>query len=161
MSDHEEQATTSGEHSASTSSQPQQTTTKPIFTSKLPIPPNIELKGDLRENWKQWKQIWDAYILVTNLNQQSSEFQVATFVTCIGQQALKIHNGLPFISDGEKKDIGKILELWSNYCQGTTNIIYERYKFNNRRQKSDENIDTYATVLRDLASSWNYGAQKK
>ena len=67
---------------------------------KLPTPPNINLKGDLRENWKQ---IWDAYALVTGLNQQSNEFQVATFITCIGQEALKAHNGLPFKTDDEKK----------------------------------------------------------
>ena len=120
-------------------------------------PPNINLKGDLRENWKQWRQIWDAYALVTGLNQQSNEFQVATFITCIGQEALKAHNGLPFKTDEEKKDITKILELWGEYCNGKTNIIYERYKFNNRQQKADERIDAYATVLRDLASSCNYG----
>ena len=45
----------------------------------------------------------------------------------------------------------------SIHCNGKTNIIYERYKFNNRQQKADDRIDAYATVLRDLASSCNYG----
>ena len=99
----------------------------------------------------------------TNIYKQtahSTEYkfiQVATFITCIGQEALKGHNGLPFKTDEEKKDITKILELWGEYCNGKTNIIYERYKFNNRQQKADERIDAYATVLRDLASSCNYG----
>ena len=161
MADTDEQETTSGEHTASTNAHQSTTPTMPIFTSKLPTPPNINLNGDLRENWKQWKQIWDAYALVTGLTQQSSEFQVATFVTCIGQQALKIHNGLPFKTDEEKRDMGKILELWSEYCNGKTNIIYKRYKFNNWQQKSDESIEAYATVLRDLASSCNYGSLKE
>ena len=144
---------------ASTSQQ--QNTTTPIFTSKMPTPPNINLKGDLRESWKQWRQIWDAYALVTGLNQQSNEFQVATFITCIGHEALKTHNGLPFKTDEEKKDMAKILELWGEYCNGKTNIIYERYKFNNREQKTDERVDAYAAVLRDLVSSCNYGALKE
>ena len=46
-------------------------TTPPMLTSKVPIPPNIKLKGDLKQTNK-WKQIWDAYELVTNLNQQSN-----------------------------------------------------------------------------------------
>ncbi len=59
--------------------------------------------------------------------------------------------------------MAKILELWGEYWNGKTNIIYERYKFNIRQQKPDERIDAYATVLRDLASSCNmyYGALKE
>ena len=86
---------------------------------------------------------------------------MATFITCIGHEALKIHNGLPFKTEDEKKDITKILELWNEYCSGKTNIIYERYKFNNRAKNSDESIDAYATVLRDFASSCNFGVLKE
>ena len=87
-----------------------------MFMSKVPIQPNIKLKGDLKQNWKEWKHIWDAYELVTNLNQQSNEYRVATFITCIRHEALKIHNGLPFKTEDKKKDITKILELWNEYC---------------------------------------------
>ncbi len=69
----------------------------------------------------------------------------------------KKHDGLPFKTEEEKKDVAKILELWGEYSNGKTNIIYERYKFNNRQQKPDESIDAYATVLRDLASFCNNG----
>ena len=83
-------------NTTTTTIQVQQPTTIPIFTSKLLTPPNINLKGDLREHWKQWRHICDAYALVTGLNQQSNEFKVATFVTCIGQEALQVHNSLLF-----------------------------------------------------------------
>ena len=53
-------------------------------------------------------------------------------MTCIGPKALTIHNGLPFQSEDEKKNLAKILELWESYCLGKTNIIYERYRFINR-----------------------------
>ena len=71
-----------------------------------------------------------------------------TFITCIGKEALEIHNGLPFRSEEEKSDITKVLELWETHCIGKTNIIYERYKFNNRSQEQTESIDTYVTALR-------------
>ena len=73
---------------------------------------------------------------------------MATFITCIGKEALEVHNGLPFQSDEEKADINKVLELWANHCIGKTNTIYERYKFNNRLQEQTETIDTYITTLR-------------
>ena len=38
---------------------------------------------------------------------KSNEFQVATFIACIGQEALQVHNGLPSKTDEEKKDMAK------------------------------------------------------
>ena len=79
---------------------------------------------------------------------------------CIGPKALTIHNGLPFQREDEKKNLAKILELWESYCLGKTNIIYERCHFNNRNQDAGESIDTYASNLRSLSDTCNFGALK-
>ena len=39
------------------------------------------------------------------LNEKESKFRVATFITCIGPDALEVHKGLPFRSDEKKKNI--------------------------------------------------------
>lgn len=140
--------------------QPVQAVQAPIFTSNVPVPQKIELSGNLANNWKQWKQVWSAYELVTRLNEQTDEYRVAAFITCIGPKALTIHNGLPFQSEDEKKNLAKILELWESYCLGKTNIIYERYRFNNRNQDVGESIDTYASNLRSLSDTCNFGPLK-
>ena len=132
----------------------------PTMMSQVPFPPRLELKSNLAKTWKSWKQLWDAYETVTGLNEKDSKLRVATFVTCIGPDALDIHNGLPFQNDEEKGDMNKILELWNSYCIGETNIIYERYKFNNRNQDLNESIDTYASALRALASTCDFGELK-
>ena len=50
--------------------------------------------------------------------------------------------------------------MWETHCIGKTNIIYERYKFNNRSQEQTESIDTYVTVLRTLAETCELGTLK-
>lgn len=90
---------------------PVQAVQAPIFTSNVPVPQKIELSGNLANNWKQWKQVWSAYELVTRLNEQTDEYRVAAFITCIGLKALAIHNGLPLQSEDEMKNLAKILEL--------------------------------------------------
>ena len=42
--------------------------TSSSFISNVPLPPRLHLGGNLSENWKQWKQIYDAYETVTNLS---------------------------------------------------------------------------------------------
>ena len=111
----------------------------PIFTSNVPVPSNLNLKGDLCKNWKQWKQIWDAYELVTKLNEQTDRYRVAAFITCIGPEVLTIHNGLPFPNEAARQDMSTILALWNGYCVRKTNIAYERYRFNNRSTRSGRN----------------------
>ena len=53
------------------------------------------------------------------------------------------------------------MELWEKYCIGTTNTIYERYKFHNRFQESGETIDAYASSIRTLADTCEFGTLKE
>ena len=46
------------------------------------------------------------------------------------------------------------------YCLGKTNIIYERYCFNNRDQEAGKSINTYGANLRSLSDRCNFGALK-
>ena len=130
------------------------------FTTNVPPPGRLELKGNLSENWKKWKQVWDAYETITKLNEKESRFRVATFITCIGPDTLEEHNGLLFRSDEEKQDINVILNLWKSQCIGQTNVIYERYKFNNRKQEPHESTNFYSAALRALAATCEFGELK-
>ena len=111
------------------------------FIANVSLPQKFETSGNLAANWKNWIQIWKAFEIVTGLGKQPSTLRVATFITRIGPDTLEIHTGLPFQSDNDRQNINKTLELWQNYCIEKTNVIYERYRSNNRSQESDESID--------------------
>ena len=54
------------------------------------LPPKLEVhSGNLSKEWKQWRQVWDAYEEVTDLRNNKTRLRVATFITCIGKEALK------------------------------------------------------------------------
>ena len=65
------------------------------------------------------------------------------------------------VQDDDRQNIDKELELWQNYYIGKTNVIYERYRFNNRLQESDESIDAYTTALCTLAETCEFGSLKE
>ena len=56
--------------------------------------------------------------------------------------------------------MNSILTLVEKHCVGETNVIYERYVFNNRIQETHETVDTYATAPRSLAKSCDFGSLK-
>ena len=132
-----------------------------ILNSNVPLPPNLSVTGDLASQWKKWKQIWDSFEIVTALNSKEKAYRIATFITCIGPDAIEIYNGLPFASKEEKKDIDKVTELFGKHCIGESNVIYERYILNNRNQEPGESFDNLITSLRALSLSCDYGALRE
>ena len=123
----------------------------------MPLPSRLHLGGNLSENWKQWKQIYDAHETVTNLKSKPDNFRVAAFITCIGPEALNIHNSLLYQDESERQNIERIFAFWNTYCIGETKVIYERYQFNNHNHKS-QSIETYAASLPALAATCAFGA---
>ena len=101
--------------------------------------------------------MWDSYQLVSGLKSQSGEYRVATFITCIGSEALEVYNALPFETPADAQDIQKVLDLMEEHFIGETNTIYERYNFQRRQQEDNEAIDQYVTALRTLARTCSFG----
>ena len=128
--------------------------------SNLPVPSRLDTRGNIAENWKRWKQVWDSFEIASRLNQQENQVREATFITCIGSDALEVYNSLPFESDEDKMIMSKVLELMEKHCIGQTNVIYERYCFNNRNQETEESFDAYLTALKALAKTCNFGSLK-
>ena len=115
------------------------------------------MQGDQCRNWKLWLQMWNAHAILTDLANKPAEYQVAKFITCIGPDALQVHNSLPFAEEGDKGNLKKILDLWEAHCVPSTNVIFERYTFHQRIHTPGEPFDSYLTALRQAAATCEYG----
>ena len=116
----------------------------------------LDVSGNVADNWKQFKQVWKNYSIITNLSAQSDEYRVALFLHCIGPEALKIYNGMQFANDEERGSLATILEKFDEFTIREVNETYERYIFNGRNQDPDEPIDAYVAALRSLAKTCGF-----
>lgn len=128
--------------------------------SNLPVLLCLDTRGNIAENWKRWKQVWDSFEIASRLNQQKNQIRMVTFIMCIGSDALEVYNSLPFEREDDKMVMSKVLELMEKHCIGQTNVIYECYCFNNRNQENGESCDEYLTSLKVLAKTCNFGSLK-
>ena len=122
----------------------------------LPPPKPLELSGDIGTKFKHWQSRWNHYIKATQLDQCPPDRIAATLMTCIGEDALRVIEGLE-IPDFDTADAQTILDKLAEYCVGSVNEIYERYIFNSRKQEQGESFDTYLNALRTLSKTCNYG----
>ena len=127
-----------------------------LLVHGLKPPGKLNTSGNLAENWKCYKQVWDNYSLISGLNSRTDKYKVAFLLHCIGPEGLKIYNGFQFENDTDRKILSCVLEKFEEFTLGQTNETYERYVFNSRNQEIQESIDGYVTVLRNLAKSCNF-----
>ena len=119
-------------------------------------PAQLNTKSNIAENWKTFKQSWQNYSIIMNIDNQPEAYKVALFLHCIGPEAMKIYNGMSFESPEAKGTLSTIIDKFDQFTIGETNETYERYVFNSRNQNSDESIDAYVTSLRTLAQTCNF-----
>jgi hypothetical protein len=112
--------------------------------------------GNIAENWKNYKQVWHNYAIITNLKAQTEQYRVALFLHCIGPEALKVYNGMQFADETERNTLASIHKKFDEFTIGEVNKTYERYIFNGRNQGQDESIEAYIAALRSLAKTCGF-----
>ena len=119
-------------------------------------PKPLVTSGNIVENWKQFKQVWNNYSIITGLSTHTEDYRVALFLHCLGPEALKIYNGMQFANETEQKTLSKIVEKFDEFAIGEVNETYEHHIFNGRNQGQDESIDAYVACLRSLARTCGF-----
>ena len=87
---------------------PQASATAPIIQGITPPKALNITHGNIAENWKNYKQVWQNYAIITNLKAQTEQYRVALFLHCIGPEALKVYNGMQFADETERNTLAKI-----------------------------------------------------
>ena len=110
------------------------------------------MDNNLATNWNAWKKAWTRYEVATGVNRQEQLVSL-NMLSVIGEDATKAYDGFEL---GETQDDSKtedVLAKFDEYCKPRTQVIYERYRFNNRNQEPGESIASYLTELRTIAKN--------
>ncbi|KAH7936819.1 hypothetical protein HPB49_005575 [Dermacentor silvarum] len=80
-----------------------------MASTQLQPPRPLDTTGDTFHNWTVCKSEFDLFATATGLTQQPKEFQAATFLMTIGEDAGRTYYTLKFDSEDEKKDLKSLL----------------------------------------------------
>ena len=121
--------------------------------ANLPPPKPLIVDDNLASNWKQWKKVWQRYEIAAGIYKQEDLVRVSTLLSVIGEDAIRAFDTFVW-REGQKEDsINDVLTKFDEYCEPRTQVIYERYCFNNRKQEAGESISAYVTELRVIAKN--------
>ena len=129
-------------------------TAMPVSGIKPPNP--LVFDNNITANWKLFKQKWSNYSVITNLNKQNNEYQVALLLHTIGDEALKIYNSFNFKTPDSNRTVAEIIKKFDDFAIGEINETYERFVFNSRNQQDNENFDTFLSAINNLSKTCNF-----
>ena len=93
----------------------------------LATPRPLCVEGDGARNWRTWRQMWDAYATVSRIYEQSDEYQLATFIMCLGEAGVEVYNALSFNNEADRRTLAAALSKMEQHFIGTMNVTYERF----------------------------------
>ena len=132
----------------------------------LPKPEEMNFNApNLAATWKKWKQTMTFY-LTAMMKDKSEEERYSAFLFMIGEQGREIFNTMEWEkiqdadgnpTEGDNITINELFKKFDEYCEPRKNLVVERRKFFWRNQLEDEHFDQYLTVLKNLASTCEFG----
>ena len=131
------------------------------MAKNLHPPEKLLLTGNLKENYRKFKQQFQIYLTAAGISNSEEEVKCATLLHVIGPDAIEIFNTFRWNQEGDTpgddKKLDKVLSKFEKYCSPKSNLTYERHQFNTRNQNDGESIDSYVTELRILSKSCEFG----
>lgn len=124
-----------------------------LSTTPIPAPESFSGKKD---DWENWAKHYERYRHATNMELQPAIAQINNLLLFMGTHvnvtldAMKKRE-----SDFETYEEAKA--AFDEYYKKKINIIYERAKFNQRTQRTDEAANDYIATLQSMAKKLSYG----
>ncbi|XP_064468460.1 uncharacterized protein LOC135379139 [Ornithodoros turicata] len=122
----------------------------------LKTPKPLDVSSQSPNTWDDWLQSYEWYVTDIQLHKKLPEVQVANFMTVIGQDAQNVYRTLS-LSDEEKKQLEVVKQRFKEHFTPKANHAYERYKFNELKQKEGETFNEFLTAARLQAKICQFG----
>jgi len=129
----------------------------PLPSSSYQIASPEEFDFTKPEQWSKWIRRFERFRTASGLNNRDEEAQVNTLLYTMGEKSDDILSTFDLSGENAKK-FNAVKEKFDSYFIKRRNTIFERAKFNTRKQEVGESVDSFITDLYCLAKYCNYGA---
>ena len=127
---------------------------------KLDPPEPLSFEGNVRENWRRWKQEFELYLAATESDGKSEKVKSSILLTCIGKRAREIYNTFTFQTEEDKMKVSPILSKFTAYCNPRKNTTFLRYQFFSYNQQDGQPFDDFVTELKKRAEECAFASLK-
>ena len=128
-----------------------------MATFQVTPPESFNFKNP--EVFDRWLSRFERFRIASGLNDKSGEQQVNTLIYCMGREADDIFQSFN-LTTAQQKQYDGVKKKFQDHFVIRRNVIFERAKFNMRKQEDGESVDTFITALYTLAEHCKFGTLK-
>ncbi|XP_040065842.1 uncharacterized protein LOC120839597 [Ixodes scapularis] len=136
-------------------------------------PPFLPAPGKPAVPWKQWRRVFNNYLLATGGDAHGPARTKAPLLHCLGVEGQRIFYTLPETfppvpepseppaakqSPAAPDEYDVALAALENYFAATANVVVARNRFGQRAKLPRESIDAFVAELRDLCPNCELGS---
>ena len=121
-----------------------------------PQPLDLRNSSEAAESFKIWKEKYNNYFIISRLENESPQFQLAMFKHSVGDEGLRVIKTFGYSAEENPNDWRTVMAKLEAHCIGEVNETVERYVFNKRDKLQDETVDSYVAELKTLAKTCNF-----
>lgn len=108
------------------------------------------------EEWPEWITEFKRFRTAGKLHREEGEVQRDTLLYCMGTESEKVLRALTFGDNESDTDFDCLVKKFEDYFIPQRNIIFERAKFQDRRQIEGETVEEFYRSLKDLGKYCKY-----
>jgi RNase H-like domain found in reverse transcriptase/Reverse transcriptase (RNA-dependent DNA polymerase)/Integrase zinc binding domain len=108
------------------------------------------------ENWLRWRQRYEIYYDVADVEKKVPKKQISDLLHCLGDEGLAVYNALNLPEDADRLP-KVILDAISTYYIPFKNTTYIRWLFFSEQQQVGQSIDQYVLTLRNKIKDCEFG----
>lgn len=128
--------------------------------NSVKLPPNFDIRSQsAATEWRFWKCLFDDYLVSIGQDEAADKVKLSLLRNMMGPESTKVIMSFK-LSKEESQVYDKIIDAINAYVNPKYNEVFERYKFNERKQQNGEKFENFYTCLRQLISTCNYGSSK-
>ena len=124
-----------------------------MATAQLPNPEKFDFRTP--SGWPTWFQRFQRFRSASGLSEKDEEVQVDSLLYAMGSEGEDILKSFSLSAEDAKK-YDAVTKRFEGHFVKRRNTIYERARFNLRRQQPEESVDSFITALYTLVEHCGY-----
>lgn len=126
-------------------------------TSFVKLPPNLNIANEnAASEWKFWLRTFEDYLVVIGKNKAEDGVKLSLLRNMMGPEATRILSTIPISKPKDENKYEDVIATITAHVNPRTNVVFERFKFNERRQREGESFENFMTDCRHLIQSCDY-----
>ena len=87
-------------------------------------PPPLSYEGNVAESWKEWRQLFELYLVATETDTKPDKTKIAMLLTSLGAESVRRFNSFEWSNTSDKEDYEKVIKKFEDELSGETRVVF-------------------------------------